>query len=298
MDKFKVDFIGIGAEKAATYWVAAVLRDHPEICFSSSKEIAFFNECDQHFLKVKNPRYKRGIAWYKRYFEHCDPKSIKGEYTPTYLYSKVTAKRIKSNFPHVKLIVCLRDPTKRALSQYLHDISTGVIKDIGFEKAVKKYDSYVKKGLYYRYLKYYLEVFPKDQVFIFLVDDIKKNKRKVVRDLYKFLKLKNTSFVPKSLNSKPNKASISRSSSLNYFLMQVEYFLMKNGLEPIHKMLEDFGIRKKLFFLSYYNNRKVINPIDYPEMSPKTEKFLKSKFKKDIINLEKLLKRDLSNWKV
>ena len=38
---FKVDFIGIGVIKAATTWIFQCLKEHPEICGSSRKEIRF-----------------------------------------------------------------------------------------------------------------------------------------------------------------------------------------------------------------------------------------------------------------
>ena len=38
---FKVDFIGIGAERSGTTWIAQCLAEHPEICFSKEKEIYF-----------------------------------------------------------------------------------------------------------------------------------------------------------------------------------------------------------------------------------------------------------------
>ena len=116
-----VDFIGIGAERSGTTWVSNCLNDHPEICFSKQKEIFFFNKLDRHFLKLENLRYKRGINWYKGFFNHCAPGAIKGEFTPTYLFCPYAPRRIKSYFPNVKIVVCLRDPVERAFSQYLHN---------------------------------------------------------------------------------------------------------------------------------------------------------------------------------
>ena len=105
MKKFKIDFIGIGAEKAATYWIWYILQEHPEICFSKRKELAFFNEFDQHFLKVVNPRYFRGMNWYRKQFHHCSKRKVKGEYTPLanlrqpiYIAKKLR-KELVNNFP-------------------------------------------------------------------------------------------------------------------------------------------------------------------------------------------------------
>jgi hypothetical protein len=295
MMDFKVDFIGIGVEKAATYWIADCLREHPEVCFSDKKELAFFNEFDQHFLTVRNPRYSRGIEWYKKHFKDCEKGKIKGEFTPTYLYSEETAKRIKKYFPEAKLILCLRNPVDRAFSQYLHDRSTGVIKNISFEEALAASDSYIEKGKYYKYLRLYLKHFKKNQILVLLTDDIKKDPKKTIKKIYKFVGIKKADFIPPSLLAKPNGASSATSSKLNYVLLQSEYFLMRNNLDFLHQMIEDSGVRRKLFLFSYYVNRKPLE--DYPKMKDATRKKLIGKLRGDTGKLKKLIKRSLREWK-
>lgn len=296
MKKFEIDFLGIGIEKAATYWVADCLREHPEVCFAKQKEVAFFNEFDQHFLKHNNPRYERGIDWYASFFKKCDGNKKQGEYTPTYLYSLEAAKRIKKHFPKVKLICTLRNPVKRAFSQYLHDKSIGILDVMSFEQAIKKHPNYIEKGYYAKYLKHWFKHFKKSQILILFTDDIKNNPQKEISKVYKFLKLKNNRFTPKSLNKKPNPASTARFPWLNKLLMNSEYKIMNKRFAFLHKILEDLGIRKAVFWASYYINRKPIKEDNYPKINTKTEKYLKKKYKKDILELEKLLKRDLKNW--
>ncbi len=41
MGNFKIDFIGVGAPKCGTTWVAQCLSEHPQICLSKPKEINF-----------------------------------------------------------------------------------------------------------------------------------------------------------------------------------------------------------------------------------------------------------------
>ncbi len=293
--KFTIDFLGIGSEKAATYWVADCLKSHPEICFAKRKELAFFNEFDQHFLKLRNPRYSWGTKWYRRQFSHCKRKKIKGEYTPTYLYSEQTAIRIKKHYPSTKLIVTLRDPVERAFSQYLHDISTGVIRNCTFEEALQKHDSYVQKGLYFKHISTYLKYFPRKQMIFIFTTDITTNPTKTLHRLYSFLGLKEVYFVPECINSRPNQASSANLPWLNYFLLQTEFFLIKKNLDFILKLLIDSGIRRKIFAFSYYSNRTGLEV--YPKMKSSTKNKLRKIFRSDTEKLEKLLKRDLSTWK-
>src|SRR3989344_1753054 len=103
--KFKLDFVGIGAEKAGTTWLADCLGDHPEIYIPRQKELFFFNKYDPHYLTVKNYRYKRGISWYKSQFRQSQPQTLKGEFSPTYIYDNEASFRIKKHFPDAKIIV-------------------------------------------------------------------------------------------------------------------------------------------------------------------------------------------------
>ena len=126
-------------------------------------------------------------------------------------------------------------------------------------------------------------------------DDIKKDPRKVVKNIYRFLRLKNFSYIPKSLNSKPNAASNSRFPYLNRLMIQTEYFLLRNKLHLLHQLLEDTNFRKFAFNTTYFKNRKPLKK--YPKIKRQTEEKLKEFFKPDITKLEKLINRDLKVWK-
>ncbi len=294
----KIDFIGIGAEKCATRWLGKCLSEHPEICLgreNGGSELFFFNEYDPHLLKIKNSKYYWGLKWYLKQFDHCPAKSVKGEISPTYLYSKESVKRIIKHFPEAKILVCLRDPTKRALSQYLHDIKIGITLPLGFERALKKNKTYIEKGKYYKYLKEYLHAFGSKRVHVILVDEIEKNPKKVVKEVYKFLNLKNTEFEPKNLHKRTNVAKTTKFPLLNYILIQTEYLIKRYNLWWLLKISDNLGIRKCALNVSHNINTKPFEK--YPKMKSKTRTWLKRKYLKDINQLEKLIKKDLSTWK-
>lgn len=293
-DDFTLDFVGIGAERAATSWIATVLREHPEVCFSKPKETHFFDDKDPHLFAVKSFRYEWGMDWYKKHFAHCK-NAVMGEFSPSYLYRKVSARRIQKHFPNVKIIVSLRDPVERAFSQYLHDQQIGLIKNISFEKALKQYENYFEKGLHYKHLAFYYSLFPAGNILVLLVDDIKKNPKCEIAKLYKFLGLKGVDFVPESLNKKLNVASKGVFPALNNFLLHTEYFLRRKKCKFILKVLEDSGLRN-IAWSSFFVNKKPIRK--YPKLNKKTEMRLRSAYSSDILKLEKLLKRNLSFWKI
>jgi len=290
--KFELDFVGIGAEKAGTTWIADCLREHPEVHIPKTKEIFFFNDYDPHFLSIKNYRYKRGIKWYARQFNGNGDKK-KGEISPTYLYGKVTPERIKKNFPNIKIIVVLRDPVSRAFSQYIHDKRLGVIKDITFDETVRMYSNYLDKGYYFRHLSNYFKVFPRKQVLVLFHDDLLEKPKKSLRIIYKFLGLKDLTFVPKSLKRKKNIAGRAKYPFLNYLMMQLDYMLREKRMNLVLKAIDSTGLRRLAIYVRDKNSTSLNK---YPSMKIGTRQYLLEAYKKENEKLEKLLKKDLKSW--
>jgi len=105
----KVDFIGVGVQKAATSWIFQCLLEHPEIPAGSDKETNFFNF-----------RYSFGYPWYQSKFQFGEWKA--GEFSTLYFVDKNVPERIHRYNPKVKLILSERDPVERAFSQHQREI--------------------------------------------------------------------------------------------------------------------------------------------------------------------------------
>ncbi|OGM59191.1 hypothetical protein A3A75_03180 [Candidatus Woesebacteria bacterium RIFCSPLOWO2_01_FULL_39_10] len=289
---FNLDFVGIGAEKAGTTWLAECLNDHPEIYVPNQKEIFFFNEYDPHYLKVKNYRYSKGLSWYKHQFDGSG-NVLKGEFSPTYLYDEKAAKRIAKDFPDTKIIVIFREPVSRAFSQFIHDKRIGLIKDVSFEEAISQQDNYIKKGYYFTHLKRYYKLFKPENILTLIYEDIKKNPLAIVRKTYKFLGVKKINFRPKHLYMRSNTAGEARLPLFNYFMMQTDYFLRKKRLDFLLKAFDTLGVRR---FAMYIRDLNTLKLKKYPEVGGDVKQQLRKKYVSDIHKLEKLLKRNLSFW--
>ena len=110
MDKkdFKVDFMGIGAQKGGTTWIAKCLSEHPDICMSEPKEILYFNKFSSFSNKCPiNNYHKKTFSWYRKHFLHCKKGQINGEFSAEYFYDKEAPRLIRKYFPDIKLIVLL-----------------------------------------------------------------------------------------------------------------------------------------------------------------------------------------------
>ena len=131
----------------------------------------------------------------------------------------------------MKIIACLREPISRALDQHLWHISLGLAtgENVDFKNALKVNPMYIEQGLYFKYLKNWLEYFPLDEkTKVVLVDDIKKNPENVIKSIYDFLGV-NHNFRPSILNREVNKAVIIKSPGFKRITREISYFTKKMG---------------------------------------------------------------------
>ena len=171
------NFLIIGAEKSASTYVHACLKEHPEI-FMPPDEISFFED----------PEYSPNrIHEFTKLFDEIDTKKRAiGIKRPDYLGVWECSERIHRHLPDAKLIVILRDPMDRAISAYFHnmkmglapilDVNLGLTKIIDGEYAdtYPRNDQIVEFGLYFKHLTHYLTFFDKNQMLIMLHNDFKK----------------------------------------------------------------------------------------------------------------------------
>lgn len=103
------DFLGIGTQKGGTTSLQKALERHPNVFLPGSKEL--------HYFSLHS---SRGVTWYSAQFAAATADQLCGEITPYYLFHPEAPRRIHALVPEVRLIVLLRDPVERALSQYFH----------------------------------------------------------------------------------------------------------------------------------------------------------------------------------
>lgn len=294
MEEFKVDFIGVGAQKAGSTWIADNLRAHPEICFSEPKEARFFISYPESSAKGSNKstNYERfGISGYKEYFKHEKvTHKIKGEFSVGYLFDPETPQRIQKHFPDVKIIISLRHPVDRAYSQYKMDRYQEGVEKRPFKETFENNSDYLERGLYYKQLTRYLQFFPKNNFFFITMDEIKEKPAFVLRSLYQFLGV-NDDFVSPYQNQKSNAGGVSRSIIIHTIASHLPAFMSKIGLFPLLNLLRKWRINRILLQLNSSSNKVI------PKLSPEDRSFLYQHFIEDIAKLEVLIHKDFSHWK-
>lgn len=280
-----VDFIGLGAQKAGTSWVYACLYEHPEI-HAPIKEIHFFSR----------ERFAKGEDWYEAHFSHRETGQKTGEFSTSYLYSKEAPERIARMYPEAKLIAIVRNPVKRAHSQYYNSIKAGLIpKTMPFSKYKEEDKSVIEQGLYTRQLYRYLQYFSKRQLLIMVYEDIEKDPAAFIKKIYEHLELEDTEFVPTMLNDKVNIARIPSWVGLERWMHRVAELMRKIHLDKAVWMVRRSGLPD---YIRNLNTKSLAYSHETDSMKL-NRKLLEEYYHEEVVKLGDLLGRNLSEeWQI
>jgi sulfotransferase family protein len=112
----------IGAQKAGTSALYDYLGRHPHVRPAITKEVHYFDM-----------NHDRGERWYRGHFPRqraltrpSQRRIVTGEATPYYLFHPLVPGRLAATVPKAKLIVLLRDPVRRAVSHFYHEVALGL----------------------------------------------------------------------------------------------------------------------------------------------------------------------------
>lgn len=313
------DFIICGAMKCGTSSIHQILSQHPEV-FIPDGEIGFFDidnilQHNDFSFKKDNKWYFQNMEetpqllwdWYEKWYEKKGNSSIIGEDSTTYLASPKAAKRIAAQKKDIKIIIMLRNPTKRTYSQYWHMFRTGRA-TLNFEDTLlySPYDI-LNRSLYLEQIQNFYNYIPKNRIKVILFEDFISNKEKIMEELCQFIGADYNLLPKNAMEIHSNPSRLPRFHNLQLLLNKKMMHTTKRRYMNIlpntpSKKNENFitgvetkpngGLLKKIY--------KTINPNIVgkpPVMNGETEEFLNQYFKKELIGLNELLEKDvLSVW--
>ena len=284
-------FICPGAQKAGTTKLYDLLKLHPEISLSEIKE-------SKYFLKTSKEIDKEGFL---ELFPKTDSQ-LYGEIDPEYIYHQVTPQKIKQTLgKDVKLIFMLRNPVDRAYSHYWMSYRRG-FELLNFDDAIKAekerlknkekhaiwHYSYLDRGLYYKQIEKYLNVFDKSQMHFVVFEEFVNNMQIELNKIYDFLDVSPLEITEDKIKEKSNEGNYPKSEFLRKLHGQ------PSKLKSVLKTLVPF---KKLRWWIYPIIEKFNSGSKkYEKIDPKLkQELLTSFFLEDIKNLQKLTGKDLEN---
>ncbi len=145
---------------------------------------------------------EKPVSWYAEHYRDAKWFQRRGDITPYYLFHPDAPRRIYSLLPKAKLIVLLRDPVERALSQVFHAQRHGFEK-LAVKAALKAEESrlaggtlfshqkhsYVARGKYLEQLDRYEALFPKSSLLILRSEDLFSKPENIWLKIQMFLRI-------------------------------------------------------------------------------------------------------------
>ena len=170
----KTNLFIVGGQRCGTTWLTKQLDLCPSV----------------NLLKPVAPETKYFLndeVSHKEYMNLFDNSSenILLEKATTYIERPDAALKIKSLYPDAKIIICLRNPVERALSNYFFSHNNGLetrtleevflkntpAPEVDLSKFSTNPFDYLQRGLYSEYISEYLKIFPKKQIMVTFMED-------------------------------------------------------------------------------------------------------------------------------
>ncbi|MGK7921949.1 MAG: tetratricopeptide repeat protein [Trichodesmium sp.] len=190
------NFIIIGVHKGGTTSLYSYLTQHPQIIPPIKKEMDFWSW-----------KFNDSINWYLSHFPVIpEGKNLfTGEASPSYFDHPNSARRIYQFSPKIKLIILLRNPVDRAISQYYQWLrlnwenrSLEEVIESDLEKLTKASEkvnywmrelNYLARGVYIEFFQEWMSFFPREQFLILKSEDFYANPEASMQEVLNFLDL-------------------------------------------------------------------------------------------------------------
>jgi hypothetical protein len=186
------DIVVIGGMKCGTSALHAYLDAHPEVAMSRPKELNFFRvpAGNGDVEDYADGMWHRGVDWYAAHFpEDPEDAPVCGEASPGYTspVDDGVAARMASVVPGVRLIMLVRDPIDRALSQYAHHVADGDERRPVAEALLDPGSQYIARGCYRDRLAPFLAHFRREQLALVCSEDLDDRREATLREVFAFV---------------------------------------------------------------------------------------------------------------
>ncbi|XP_068670318.1 heparan sulfate glucosamine 3-O-sulfotransferase 5-like [Montipora foliosa] len=165
----------IGIRKGGTRAILEFLARHPSVK-ACKQEVHFFD---------RQENYVRGLNWYRDQMPLSFSNETTMEKTPAYFVTDDVPRKIFQMSPSIKLLVVVRDPTIRAMSDYAQVLENNngslsrsfesYVTEGPQHRILRKNSRFVTIGIYVDHLNKWLEYFPLKQIHFISGEELIKN---------------------------------------------------------------------------------------------------------------------------
>ena len=287
-----VDFVVIGAQKAASSTLYELLRQHPSLGMPDAKEVQFFSR-DEYFSQQN--------AYLDVYRREVPAGSLFGLADVQIMYVPEAAARCAAVNPAMRAIAVLRHPVDRAYSAYWFARGRGMEPLETFEEALAREDeraagtyheraalTYQAHGRYAEQLERMREALGPSQLLVLRYEEVVGEPDAATRKAFAWLGVDPA--VPLNTAVPTNPAVQSRVRLLDGLIAGSP---MRRALSGIVPLRARYWLRRNMIRPLIASNMR---PQRYPPMQPATRARLLDYFRPHNERLAALLGMDLSAW--
>ena len=270
-------FFIIGPPRTGSSWLHEVLASHA-LLPSPSKETRFF---DTHF--------HRGLKWYTAHYANRYGEQQIGEVAPTYFASAVARERMVQVVPTAKIVCVFRNPVDRIVSLYRLKRAYGLI-PWNLEEAIALDPELMESSRYASTLRLWQRSFGANNVFAGIYDDLRDSPQAFVNSVVDFIGVRRFKLADWQYGFVHDSEKMTHPRS---------YYRTRSAT-----MLADWFKARRLdrivtaFKRSRFRNLVLGGGPPFPKLSKEVLTRLHAKFQPEVEELEKMLGRDLTPWKL
>jgi hypothetical protein len=283
------NFMIIGAPKSATTSLYRYLGQHPDIFMSRVKEPAYF---------ALDAEYRKGLAYYARYFRSGRKVSARGEASPGYLGLPEVSDRIARDLPTEahRFIVLLRNPIDRAYSQYWHNVRGGIerrsfVDALAQEpepRTIREYGdvapAYIWFGRYAQHLRRWTNRFGRDAILVLFQEDLQHDPQAVAAETFQFLGVSSMTIDARKREGAAGESPFGLNARL------------ATSSPRVKKSIRAVVPARMLLRISQFVAELPRRPAPYAPMRREVAAQLADALASDVLELERLTGRDLQHW--
>ncbi|PWJ43291.1 sulfotransferase family protein [Sediminitomix flava] len=283
----------IGVQKAGTTSLKNYLGSNPKLVTHPHEEFAYFIN-----TKEQQNGFQNTLAQYCIHIDELREKKLVVKNVGMCM-NEESIEKLKSHSPDCHIAIILRNPTERAYSSYTMGVVNGWMSKSFSEviDAIEKwkkgeydimYNQFVRLGLYIEQLRMIYKYFSKEQVSIYLFEDLKSNPKKICQELCDMIGVNNSTNLKTDVH---NQTLVPRSKFLTSIIHQLRN--NNSSIKQIIKAILPPSLFKYIGDVIINSNKSNTR---FPKMDKQTREYLNRFYKPYNLALQELTGIDLSHW--
>lgn len=179
-----------GAQRSGTTALKYYLDQHPQLTSGKGKEVHFYDR----WYAAAPTKPLRDTLYRMKFPRHS--KEYLLDISPSYIFLPHAIERAARDRPDARIVVILRSPVARAVSQWRLETHRGD-EELSFTQAIRRpteernvrHHSYLERGLYDKQLKRMLAVYPRENILALRSEELRRKPEEAIARVWEHFQL-------------------------------------------------------------------------------------------------------------